>query len=113
MTEYLIKGETLESMADKIRILNGVEGALTTAQMDSNLGEANTEVGEQADLIAQISSALEGKAVGSGSASYDTCTVQINDYIYKKYIPFSFSSCISFFSSTSSGMISAVRLDDQ
>lgn len=77
MAEYLIQGETLESMADKIRILNGVEGALTTAQMDGNLGEVNVEVDEQAELIEQIASALEGKA--GGSASYDTCAVTIEN----------------------------------
>lgn len=44
MAEYLIQGETLESMADKIRILNGVEGGMTTAQMDSNLDVANTNI---------------------------------------------------------------------
>lgn len=44
MAEYLIKGETLENMADKIRILNGVDGKLTTAQMDSNLEVANTNI---------------------------------------------------------------------
>lgn len=77
MSEYLIKGETLESMADKIRILNGVEGALTTAQMDENLGEANADVSTQANLIAQISSALEGKA-GGGSGK-KTITVTINN----------------------------------
>ena len=72
MAEYLIQGETLESMADKIRILNGVSGNMTPAQMDGNLGEANTEVSEQADLIAQISSALEGKAGSGGGITLPT-----------------------------------------
>jgi hypothetical protein len=84
MSEYLIQGETLTSMADKIRTLNGVEGALTTAQMDSNLGEANTEVGEQADLIAQISSALEGKAGGSGGTDTSDATATASDILSGK-----------------------------
>jgi hypothetical protein len=67
MATYRIKGETLENMADKIRILNGVEGAMTPAQMNGNLGEANADVSTEADLIAQISSALEGKASDNGS----------------------------------------------
>lgn len=69
MAEYLIQSETLTNMADKIRVLNGVEGAMTPAQMDGNLGEVNVEVDEQTDLIAQIASALEGKAGGEKSVS--------------------------------------------
>lgn len=44
MAEMLIQSETLTNMADKIRVLNGVEGAMTPAQMDGNLGEVNNEV---------------------------------------------------------------------
>lgn len=69
MAEYLIQGETLANMADKIRVLNGVEGAMTPAQMNGNLGEVSAEVDEQAELIAQIASALEGKAAGGGGES--------------------------------------------
>lgn len=81
MAEYLIQSETLKSMADKIRVLNGVEGAMTPAQMDGNLGEVNVEVDEQAELIEQIASALEGKAGSSGvnvvSASYQSSNQSI------------------------------------
>lgn len=78
MAEYLIQGETLTSIADKIRILNGVEGALTTAQMDGHLGETNDEVDSQAELIAQIASALEGKASGGEVAEQATPVISIN-----------------------------------
>ncbi len=72
MAEYLIQEETLTSIADKIRILNGTEDAMTTAQMVSSLGEANTEVANQAALIseqdakiAELAEILSGKAGGS------------------------------------------------
>lgn len=64
MAEMLIQSESLTSIADKIRVLSGTEDAMTTAQMDSNLGEAYTDVSTEADLIEQISAALEGKAAG-------------------------------------------------
>lgn len=77
MAEYLIQGETLANMADKIRVLNGVEGAMTPAQMDGNLGEVSVEVDEQAELIAQIASALEGKAGGGSNANIETVTITL------------------------------------
>lgn len=83
MSEYLIQGETLTNMADKIRVLNGVEGAMTPAQMDGNLGEANADVSTEADLIAQISSVLEGKA-GGGSNSISFAYLAYDNY--RKYI---------------------------
>ena len=68
MAEYIIQGETLTSLADQIRILSGEEGAMTASSMKNNLQDVNSEVGDQADLIAQIVSTLDGKAGGSGGA---------------------------------------------
>ena len=69
MVEYLIQDATLTNLGDKIRVLSGTEDAMTPAAMASNVDEANTEVTTQADLIAQIASALEGKAVDSGGTT--------------------------------------------
>lgn len=88
MAEYLIQEETLTSMADKIRILNGVEDEMTPAEMDGQLGEANDEVGSQTDLIAQIASALEGKAGGSNSGGipeFSTVRIYVKDVLLSDY----------------------------
>lgn len=54
----------MTAIADEIRELSGTSGAMGLDAMATNLGDANTEVSGQADLIAQIASALEGKASG-------------------------------------------------
>ena len=54
MTEYLIQDTILTNLADKIRVLSGTEETLTPAEMDTNLTTANTEIGSQSDIIAQI-----------------------------------------------------------
>ena len=67
MSEYLIQGETLTNLGDKIRVLSGTEDAMTPAVMASNVDEANTEIDTQASLIVQITEALGGKAISGGS----------------------------------------------
>ena len=66
MAEMLIQSESLTSIADKIRVLSGTEDAMGLDDMAEHVGEANEEVGSQADLIAQIATALEGKAAAGG-----------------------------------------------
>lgn len=55
----------MTAIANKIRELLGTTDVMGLDTMATNLGEANTEVSNQAELIAQIASALEGKASGS------------------------------------------------
>lgn len=64
MAKMLIQSESLTAIADKIRVLSGTEDAMSLNAMESHVGEANTDVATEADLIEQIASALEGKAGG-------------------------------------------------
>lgn len=76
MKDYLINGETLTNLGDKIRTLSGSEETMTPAAMASKVEGANAEVQTQADLIAQIGAALGGKA-GSGNGIVPTGTKEI------------------------------------
>lgn len=63
---YVIKKDTLTGIAGEVKTLAGVSGDITLEQMKNNISQANTDVSTQADLIAQIKTALEGKAAGGG-----------------------------------------------
>jgi len=69
-TEYKIQGETLTSIAEPIRSVMGINNSMTPIQMASNLEEVSGLVGEEADLITQIESALIGKGAGSGGEDF-------------------------------------------
>ena len=55
----------MKAIADEVRDLTGATSTLTLDAMASNLSDANDEVSSQADLIAEIVSALESKVAGS------------------------------------------------
>lgn len=57
----------MTAIADKIRELLGYSGRMNLDAMASNLDDAVNECDTQADLIAQIKTALDGKAGGGGT----------------------------------------------
>lgn len=68
--------EKMTALADEVRELSGVTTPLSIDNMTTEVSDANAEISEQMDLIAQISTALEGKASGGGNI--ETCTVTIS-----------------------------------
>lgn len=52
----------MTALADEIRELSGITGKLGLDAMTNHVGEANVEIENQEDLLAQIATALEGKA---------------------------------------------------
>lgn len=78
MAEMLVQSESLTTIADKIRVLSGTTEPMGLDAMANHVGEANEDVNTEADLIAQIQTALEGKAAGSGgSGGVSTVNVEV------------------------------------
>lgn len=125
MAEMLIQSESLTSIADKIRVLSGTTNAMGLDAMANHVGEANTNVNTEAGLIAQIASALEGKAAGgsggSGNTTWESGVFTItdngmyepgvNEYIFSaSNLNISSRICIIVFESTSVSNGDAVSL---
>lgn len=67
---YVIRGKTLDTIADNVRTVLGIdpdEPIRFDETTLNNTTQANGDIDAQADIIAQIQTALEGKAAGNGS----------------------------------------------
>jgi len=62
----------MTALADEIRELSGTTITKSIDSMTADVDAANTEISEQMDLIAQISTALDGKASASGGVTLPT-----------------------------------------
>jgi hypothetical protein len=69
----------MTAIADEIRELSGTTGTMGLDAMATNVAEANGLVDSEAELIARIATALEGKAAGGGGSSgnFEAVTVSI------------------------------------
>ena len=66
MVEYIIQGETLNNIANKVRTLSGTTETMSPDAMANHVNNANVEIENQEGLLTQIVNALEGKAGGNG-----------------------------------------------
>ena len=67
MSEYLVQRQSLENIADEIRVLSGTTEPLGLGEMATNVSDANDELAAQATQIEEIMELLEGKSVPGGS----------------------------------------------
>lgn len=91
----------MTAIADPIRSLMGLNSQMSLDAMAKNLVEASTSVNSQAELIQQISSALEGKAASDGGVSipdfrtatmWESGKITIAEESYKFEIPHNLGS---------------------
>ena len=67
----------MTAIADEVRTLSGATDKLGLDKMASHTREANTEVSEQAEMIQQLKSILQGKAEGGTPTPTQEKTVEI------------------------------------
>lgn len=68
----------LVAIADNVRACNGESDTYSVLTLNDAVQGLSEDIDEQADLISQIQTALEGKAAGGGGGTPETCTVTLN-----------------------------------
>ena len=79
-----IVNEKMTAIADKVRTLSGLEDSMSLDDMSNNLNDTCTEVDTQADLIAQITAALENKTSGGSDIDVSGVTATPSDVLAGK-----------------------------
>lgn len=69
----------MTALADEVRTLSGATDTLGLDEMASHTREANTEVSEQAEMIQQLKSILQGKAEGGTPTPIQEKTVDVTE----------------------------------
>lgn len=77
----LTVSSVLTDLADEIRVLSGTTEPLGLSEMATNVNDANDEVADQTDLIAQLASALQGKSVPGGGEDVTAETETYTDLL--------------------------------
>lgn len=76
---YVIQGKTLNNIASEVKTLVGISDKISPNEMSERLGQVNTDIETQADLIAQIQTALEGKVSGNVGKEEQEKTIDITE----------------------------------
>lgn len=71
----------LQPLADEVKKLRGGNESITLVQMENELLSVNDEVDVQTELLAQIATALEGKAAGNGGIDTSDATASASDIL--------------------------------
>lgn len=76
---YVIQGNTLDAIASEVKTLADTSDKISPNEMSEKLAQANTDVETQTDLIAQIKTALNGKASGGPIKEEQEKTIDITE----------------------------------
>lgn len=71
--------EKLAAINDEIRTMTNTTAKMGLDTMKTHLAEANAQVSEIGELVAELEAAMEGKSVGGGTSggAVETCTVTL------------------------------------
>lgn len=81
MANYIFEKSEMDAIANPTMEISGTTTSMTVAQMANALEGANATVQSQAEMIAQISELLDGKATGSGGIDTSDATASALDIL--------------------------------